>query len=76
MIDIYHSGNDKYILKIFRRNQETENFFSLILEKLELKYKDESYCSNELSKEAIVTLLKEAIPIVEELVESSIQLKT
>ena len=76
MIDIYHSGNDKYILKIFRRNQETENFFSLILEKLELKYKDESYCSNELSKEAIVTLLKEAIPIVEELVDSSIQLKT
>lgn len=71
IIDIYYSGNDKYMLNLFRRNQETEQFFSSISDKLELEFNGERYISKEMSNSNIVELLKQTISIVEQIREGS-----
>ena len=61
-IDLWHSGNDRYTLNLFRRKDVVvENTFGILPKEFSLKWNGERYEKENLSKNDIKTLIFDII---------------
>lgn len=60
-IDVWHSGNDKYILNLFRRNNVVENSFGDLPSKFKLVWNGERYEINNLSIDDLKGLVNDLL---------------
>lgn len=61
-IDIIHIGNDKYQLKLFRReDKEVENFYINIKNRFDLTFNEGKYEKSDLGRDYIIEYTKEII---------------
>ena len=61
-IDAWHTGNDKYAINLFRRNnQSTENSFGDIPNHFSLDWNSERYEKKELTKEEALTIIQQIV---------------
>ena len=60
-IDVWHSGNDKYALQLFRRKGHQENSFGDLPQKLGLSWNGKRYEKKDMEKDDAIDKAKEII---------------
>ena len=61
-INIFHNGNDKYVVQLFRRNDlEVESYFTKLASPLKLKFNGERYESAPKIKDDIIPFVKQVM---------------
>lgn len=60
-IGIFYNGNDKYVVQLFRRNEEVELYFAKLASPLELKFNGERYESAPKIKDDIIPFVKQVM---------------
>ena len=64
-IDIFYNGNVKYVVQLFRRNEEVESYFAKLASPLELKFNGERYESAPKIKDDIIPFVKQVMDEIE-----------
>jgi len=64
-IDIFHNGNDKYVVQLFRRKLEVESYFAKLASQLELTFNGKRYESAPQIKDYIILFVKQVMDKIE-----------